>query len=143
MPTQRNTDLSLSPEHALTHIALDDGWGPTPPTVHTFLKEMGCFNKHNKMIVMDFLSMVSLREKEKIHDIKVYSGWTCVISVRALIQAKKQAMEGFADYQEIELDPAVEFLWREKYGDNWREKRRQEMARDGGGQTVDRRNRSS
>ena len=49
--------------------------------------------------------------------------------MKALIQAKKQAMEGYADYQEIELDPVVEALWREKHGENWKEKRKQEMAR--------------
>ena len=54
------------------------------------------------------------------------------VGMRALIQAKKQAMEGFADYQEVELDPAIVELAREKWGDNWREKRRQEMARKGG-----------
>ena len=51
------------------------------------------------------------------------------VGMRALIQAKKQAMEGFADYQEIELDPAIVELSREKWGENWKEKRKQENAK--------------
>ena len=54
------------------------------------------------------------------------------VGMRALIQAKKQAMEGFADYQEVELDPVIVELSRARWGENWKEKREQEMARRGG-----------
>ena len=51
------------------------------------------------------------------------------VGMRALIQAKKQAMEGYADYQEIELDPAIVELSKQKWGENWKEKRKQENAK--------------
>ena len=104
-----STQQCNTEEHVPTHIALDDGWGPTPPTVHQFLKEKECFNKHNKMIVMDLLSMVSLREKEKIHDIKVYSGWTCVISVHALAERNDMSERSvYYAIKELEDKKAIE-----------------------------------
>ena len=48
--------------------------------------------------------------------------------MRALTQARKQIFGSADDYQEIELDPTVQAMWREKHGDNWREKRQQEIA---------------
>ena len=48
--------------------------------------------------------------------------------MRALTHARKQVFGSADQYQEIELDPTVQALWREKYGDNWREKREQEIA---------------
>ena len=48
--------------------------------------------------------------------------------MRALTQARKQVFGSADQYREIELDPTVQALWRAKYGDNWREKREQEIA---------------
>ena len=49
--------------------------------------------------------------------------------MRALTQARKQVFGSADDYREIELDPTLQAMWREKYGDNWREKRQQELSR--------------
>ena len=48
--------------------------------------------------------------------------------MRALTHARKQVFGSADQYREIELDPTVQALWRAKYGDNWREKREQEIA---------------
>ena len=80
--------MSNKPE--TTHIALDRGWGPTPSDVHRTLEQKDCFDTYNKLIVMDLLSMVSLKEKEVIAGDTVYAGWTCYISVPGL--AKRNGM---------------------------------------------------
>lgn len=48
--------------------------------------------------------------------------------MRALTQARKQVFGSTDQYQEIQLDPTVQAMWRAKYGDNWREKREKEIA---------------
>ena len=73
-----------------THIALDRGWGPTPSDIHRFLEEKDCLSSYNKLTTMDILSMVSLKETECIHDVKVFTGWTCPVSIPGL--AKRNGM---------------------------------------------------
>ena len=48
--------------------------------------------------------------------------------MRALTQARKQIFGSADQYREIELDPTVQAMWKAKHGDNWREKREQEIA---------------
>ena len=43
--------------------------------------------------------------------------------LRALACARKQVFGSADEYQEIELDPTVQAMWEERFGENWREKR--------------------
>ena len=81
---RNDATLFLPPEKLPTYIALDEGWGPAPPTVHNYLKEKGCFDAHCKLITLDLLSMVSLKERVTLDNFRVYSGWTIVCSISGL-----------------------------------------------------------
>lgn len=46
---------------------------------------------------------------------------------QALVDALKQVLGGIAAAQAMELDPTLAAMWQNKYGENWREKRQQEI----------------
>ena len=51
--------------------------------------------------------------------------------MKALAKARKQifgATDEYREYIESSLDPNLQAMWRAKYGDNWHEKRQQELA---------------
>lgn len=52
--------------------------------------------------------------------------------MRALTQARKQVFAAYADYQEVQIDPTLKALYEQRYGENWREKRAEAIARGGG-----------
>ena len=66
--------------------------------------------------------------KSRNHPAQYIGFITTEPGMRALTQARKQVFGSADQYREIELDPTVQAMWRAKYGDNWREKRQQEIA---------------
>ena len=79
--SQASLDQSLAPPPTI--IALDV-WGPAPPDVHRYLIDADVFSSRNKLIVMDLLSLINLSEKVQIHDLLVYTGWSCPVSKNGL-----------------------------------------------------------